>query len=336
MQIGEIGEFDLIERLLAQSGLSSSGVVLGPGDDAAALTPSPGALLLATCDSQVEGQHFQLGSRGTPEQLGRRLAAVNLSDIAAMGGQPRWALVSLSLPADTPAQFLEQVYQGLAMELKRFDASVVGGNVARSDRLVFEMTLLGEISPPEVLRRNAAQPGDAVLVTGTLGASAAGRAALDAGAATQGDRAVIERHLAPEPRVAAGRSVAASRLAHAMIDVSDGFAQDLGHICDASACGVAIDASSIPIGDETRQMAHRLNADALTWALHGGEDYELIITVPEDRVPQLVRTVEWQSGVPLTRVGTILDRTEGRWLVQDGRKLPLSSEGWQHFGKSSR
>jgi thiamine-monophosphate kinase len=329
-QIGQLGEFDLIERLLAQLGARGAGLVLGPGDDTAAIVPAPGMLLLATCDCQVEGQHFRLG-RGSPEQLGRRLAAANLSDIAAMGGQPKWSLISLCLPPDTEAQFLEQLYRGVAAEFTRFETHLIGGNVARNDRLILDMTLLGEINPDEMLTRSGAMPGDAVLVTGSLGASAAGRAVLDSGGAeAPSEQALLAAHLVPEPRVAAGRSIASTHAAHAMIDVSDGFAQDLGHICKTSACGVAIEASAIPISPATLQAADRLHASALDWALSGGEDYELILTAPSERVPELVRAVA-QLGLALTRVGELLRPEEGRWLIRDGRRTPIPSEGWQHF-----
>jgi thiamine-monophosphate kinase len=335
MQIGQLGEFDLIERLLAQIGTGGDGLILGPGDDTAAIAPTPGMLLLATCDCQVEGQHFRL-DRGSPEQIGRRLAAVNLSDIAAMGGRPRWSLISLCLPPDTDALFVEQLYRGLSNEFTRFGTHLIGGNVARSDRLILDMTLLGETLPEELLRRSGAMPGDAVLVTGSLGASAGGRAVLDSGgAASEAEQKAVAAHLVPNPRVAAGRAIASTRAAHTMIDVSDGFAQDLGHICNASACGVAIEASSIPISPETRQAAERLNAGALHWALSGGEDYELVLTAPAERVPELVRVVTAQSGLALTRVGEILRPEEGRWLIQDGQRIPLTSEGWQHFGSGS-
>jgi thiamine-monophosphate kinase len=332
MQIGQLGEFELVERLLAQVDEGGAGLVLGPGDDAAAITPTPGMLLIATCDSQVEGQHFRLG-QGSPEQLGRRLAAVNLSDIAAMGGRPRWSLVSLCLPIATEAQFLEQLYRGIASELRPFETQVIGGNVARSDRLALDMTLLGEIASDQMLKRSGAMPGDAVLVTGSLGASAAGRAILDSGGAqTPAEQVVADKHLVPEPRVVAGRAIAESRFAHAMIDISDGFLQDLGHICTASACGVEIDATAIPTSAEAQQAADRLRQNALEWALSGGEDYELILTAPNEHVSELVRTVTVKSGVTVTRVGTLLNQAEGRWLIHKGQRTPLSSIGWEHFG----
>jgi thiamine-monophosphate kinase len=211
----------------------AAGVEVGPLSEFS-LTPTPGTLVLATCDSQVEGRHF-LRSRIAPEHLGRRLAAVNLSDIAAMGGEPRWALVSLALPPETEVEFLEALYSGLVAELRRFGAAVVGGNVTGSGELLLDLTLLGEVRPEELLRRSGARPGDAILVTGTLGESAAGRALLDAGMDISAAPGAVQRHLTPEPRVEAGRALARSRLATAAIDVSDGFSQDLGRSRTARA-----------------------------------------------------------------------------------------------------
>ncbi len=329
MEAGQLGEFPLIDRLVERLS-SGRGVVLGAGDDAAALTPTPGMLLLATCDSQVEGRHFHR-SRISPEQLGRRFAAVNISDIAAMGGEPRWTLVSLALPPQTEVEFVEALYSGLVTELLRFGAAVVGGNVAASETLMLDLTLLGEVAPEQMLRRGGAQPGAEILVTGTLGESAAGRAALDAGLLGPASAAAVARHLTPEPRVAAGRALGASGLASAAIDVSDGFAQDLGHICDASNVGAEVEADALPISEATRKLAGRLGLDPINLALAGGEDYELICTAAPADVARLAALVQQQAGVPLTRVGTVLAASEGRRLrLPGGVTAPLAG-GWQHF-----
>jgi thiamine-monophosphate kinase len=334
MQIGDLGEFNLIERLLQHVGEAGPGVTLGAGDDTAAIKPSTGMLLLATCDSQVEGHHFEQ-SQISPEQLGRRLAAVNLSDIAAMGGQPRWALVSLCLPPSTEIHFIEAVYRGLTAELNRFATRIVGGNITASELLMLDLTLLGEVPPSELLRRGGARPGDTILVSGHLGSSAAGRAALNAGLDSGAARVAIEAHLTPQPRVAVGRIVAASGFGTAMIDVSDGFAQDLGHICDASGTGAIVQATALPIAAGAQEVAIALGLDVLQLALSGGEDYELIVTAPADLTGELAGSVEREAGVVLTRVGTIVSRTEGRWLEQqDGRRVPLVARGWQHFGRA--
>jgi thiamine-monophosphate kinase len=335
MQIEDLGEFPLIEQLLAQIGRSGPGVAVGAGDDAAALIPTPGMLLLATCDSQTEGRHFRR-DHISPEQLGRRLAAVNLSDIAAMGGQPRWALVSLHLPPATEASYIEAVYRGLMRELEPFSARIVGGNMAAGDQLVLDLTLLGEIAPAELLGRTGAHADDLVLVSGSLGASAAGRAALAEGLSSPEAQATIEAHLTPRARVALGRAIAKTGLATAMIDVSDGFAQDLGHICDASRVGVRINAADLPLAAETHAVAHTVGADPLQWALTGGEDYELILTAPREAAGDLARIAERELGLALTPVGTILESKAERWLEDaNAERTPLGTGGWSHFGSIS-
>ena len=167
--VGELGEFALIDRIRRTLG-EATGVAVGIGDDAAAVRPTPSKLLLATCDIQVEGRHF-IKSRITPEQLGRRAAAVNLSDIAAMGGRPTHALVSLALPVSTEVEWVERLYEGLREGFAEHGAVVIGGNLSGSAReIVIDVTLHGEADEPALLRRSGARPGDAVLVTGTLGA----------------------------------------------------------------------------------------------------------------------------------------------------------------------
>jgi len=333
MQIQELGEFALIERILKQLGAGNSGVVVGPGDDTAVIRVSPGAVLLATCDAQVEGRHF-LRAQITSEQIGRRLAAVNLSDIAAMGGQPRWALASFALPDDLDTRFVEGCVRGLAKQLREFGASVVGGNLTGGSQLVLDLTLLGEGAPESVLRRAGAIPGDAIFVTGDLGAAAAGRLALAGGLPGPDAEACIARHLSPLPRVAAGMAIAASGYAHAMIDVSDGFAQDLGHICDASRVGALVEIDRLPIATATRATAMALAEDAASLALSGGEDYELICVARDDAAARLADAVARVASVALTRVGTIVDAAEGRWLKDSsGGRLPLEQTGWQHFGR---
>lgn len=335
MQVSDLGEFPLIDRLIGQLGAGDASVVLGAGDDAAALAPTPGMLLVATCDSQVEGHHFRR-SAIAPEQLGHRLASVNLSDVAAMGAQPKWALVSLALPPATETQFLELVYTGLTAQLRRFGATIVGGNISSSEILLLDLTLLGEVAPNELLRRAGAQADDLILVSGTLGASAAGRFALDRGLTGDAARVVAGAHLTPEPRVAAGRAIATSHLATAAIDVSDGFAQDLGHICDASGTGALVQAALLPISAETAAVASTLGIDPIELALSGGEDYELICTAPPAAAVQLQALVRQATGLVLTAVGRILPQSEGRWIeTAAGSRLPLQG-GWQHFDAAFR
>jgi thiamine-monophosphate kinase len=332
MRIADIGEFGLIERIARVVGAAPEGVVAGIGDDTAIIDTGGARLLLATIDIQVEGRHFLRG-RTTPYQLGRRTAAINLSDIGAMGGEPRWALVSLALPQDLDVAWVDELYRGLRDELGRFGAAVIGGNLSGGGEIVLDLALLGEVERGRVLRRAGACPGDAVLVTGDLGASAAGRYALDAGleAADPSVAACIARHLTPAPRVKEGRTIAAHGLATAMLDLSDGLASDLGHLCDVSGVGVEIDRARLPIAAHTRTVAARLDRDLLHLALAGGEDYELLFTAPPEAVDHLIAAVADSTGTSVTVIGRIITADTGRWLVDASRRLPLRAAGWDHF-----
>ncbi len=332
MRIDELGEFGLIDRIARLTGAAPDGTVAGIGDDTAVLDIGGPRLLLATIDIQVEGRHFLRG-RTDPHDLGRRTAAINLSDIGAMGGAPRWALVSLALPPKLEVAWVESLYRGLAEELGRFGAAVVGGNLSGGEGIVIDLALLGEAEREQVLYRSGARPGDVILVTGHLGCSAAGRLALDAGLdpADPAVARVVAAHRLPWPRVRAGQAIAATGYATAMLDLSDGLASDLGHVCDASGAGALVDASLLPIDAETRRVADRLGADPVWLAVAGGEDYELLCTAPPDTVEHLRAAVKRAEDLPLTAIGRITPAAEGRRLLVDGRATPLNAAGWDHF-----
>jgi thiamine-monophosphate kinase len=332
MRIADIGEFGLIDRIAALTGPAPAGTVTGIGDDTAVLDTGGPRLLLATIDIQVEERHF-IRDRIEPYVLGRRTAAINLSDIGAMGGQPRWALVSLALPSDLEVAWVEELYRGLREELVRFDAAVVGGNLSGSDRVVLDLVLLGDIERGRVLRRDGARPGDVVLVTGDLGASAAGRFALDAGLDPSDTvvAAAIERHLTPRPRVREGQAIASAGGATAMLDLSDGLAGDLRHITDASHAGARVDLARLPVTDATRAVAARLGLDPVRLAVAGGEDYELLFTAPPAMVESLRRAVETATGVPVTAIGEIVRAEAGCQFVDGDRATPVDVAGWDHF-----
>ncbi len=332
LTIADVGEFEVIARLKQRFARSGVGIVRGIGDDTAVLRPSPGYLVLATTDAAVEGVHF-LRASTTPRLLGQRVLAVNLSDIAAMGGIPRWALVSLSLPETTPLDFIDDLAAGLGEEAARFGVGIVGGNLARSpERLVLDLTLLGEGEPDRVVYRTGARAGDRVLVTGTLGDAAAGLAVLlgDAPSGLPGADELIGRQRLPTPRVEAGRVIARSGLATAMIDVSDGLASDLGHLCEDNGLGATVFADQLPLSAAIQTLAATVGRDPLDWALHGGEDYELLLTAPSERVAQLTAAVQ-AVGVRLTDVGEMTERA-GIWLQRPGgQREPLRGTLWRHF-----
>lgn len=326
-RVGELGEFALIDAL-AKRLPAGDGVVVGIGDDTAALATSPGQLLLATTDGQVEGVHF-LRDGTPPDALGHRALASNLSDIAAMGGRPRWALVALTLPSDLELRWLEALYDGLGALARTHGVGVVGGNVSRSGgAIVIDVTLLGEVAPERRLTRAGACHGDAIYVTGHPGASAGGlelilKPALRAAVGEAVAAALLEAHWRPEPRVEAGQLLAASGRATAAIDVSDGLAGDLGHVLAASHVGATLDEASLPLGDALRALERVGGASARELVLHGGEAYELLFCCG-DAPPDL--------SVPVTRVGTI-DAAPGlRLRGVDGIVRELATRGHVHFG----
>ncbi|HLZ10634.1 MAG TPA: thiamine-phosphate kinase [Chloroflexota bacterium] len=336
LRVADIGEFDLIDRIRQQLDRSGTGIVFGVGDDSAVLRPDPGRVILATTDSSVEDIHFRLSST-TPELLGRRVLAVNLSDIAAMGGRPRWALLTLNLPSNTTVEFVERFAAGLSAEAALYDTVVVGGNLARSpDRLIVDITLLGDGEPENILYRHGAHPGDRVLVTGTLGDSAAGLALLrgETSAVPSDHEFLVGRHRLPIPRVEAGRAIGASRLATAMLDLSDGLASDLVHICQASQVGATIHANQVPLSDELSRLAASSDHDPVDWALHGGEDYELLLTAPAASIDPLVALLHARQ-VRLTEIGEVTEGS-GLTLVVNGRRESLGGASWHHFGAGSR
>jgi len=335
MRVSELGEFPLIDRLAEIVGVARPDVVVGIGDDVAVLAVTEDELLLATVDSQVEDVHF-LRDRITPRQLGRRALAINLSDIASMGGEARYALVSLALPPDTEVAWIEEVYRGLREEADRFGVIVVGGNMARSPSGAFlDVCVLGRVRREHLLLRSGAQPGDRVLVTGQLGDSAAGLALLlkpelDVIAADR--ELLLARHFTPTPRLREAAVIARTRQATAMIDVSDGLSSDVGHICERSGVGVRLWAARLPISTATRRVAELVGKPPWRLALEGGEDFELCFTAPPEAVEELSTRVCRETGTPVTVVGEILPADEGQWLVlEDGREVPLEAGGWEHF-----
>ena len=335
MKISEIGEFKLIDRLRQQMPAARPDLRVGIGDDTAVWQPTAGAAVLATVDSQVEGRHFLRG-KASPYQIGRKSLAVNLSDIAAMGGTPACVLVSLGLPNDLDVEFVDELYRGLRDEGPPYALSIAGGNFSSADQIFVDVTLFGEIDPRQMLLRSGARPGDVVLVTGNLGAASVGVDVLTAErelpVRPAAREAVLRAALTPTPRVREGQLIARSGLATAMIDISDGLAADIGHICDESGTSVRLFAEPLPIANTTVEVSTAMGRDPLDPALHGGEDYELLVTAPHANAEPLIALVQSQTGTPLTVIGDILEKSEARTFIRgNGRMIPLHARGWNHF-----
>ena len=304
-------EFELIRRYFMRPG-ADPGVVLGVGDDGAVLEPTPGLHQVSVIDTMVEGVHFPEAYNAI--DVGYRVVAVNLSDIAAMGAIPRWMTLALSMPA-ADRDWLEAFAEGLYTAAREFGVALVGGDTTSADQLVLTVQLTGEVEPGMALTRSGAEPGDGIYVTGTLGDAAAGLDGLTNGRPV---RQLVDRYVRPSARVRYGREL--SGKANAAIDVSDGLAGDLGRLLEASGVGAEIDIEALPLSDALRDYCP---VDAQRgFALSGGDDYELCftssVTPPDPGV------------MPLTRIGTIV---EGAGLVArlDGVEIDIDDASYRHF-----
>jgi thiamine-monophosphate kinase len=339
-RVEDIGEFGLIRRigeLIDKEGIRSEQVTLGIGDDTAAFLPRPGYELLLTCDCIVEGRHY-LPDSIRPLDLGRRAMVVNISDIGAMGGKPLYALISLGLKAEISVQDVEEIYRGFLLELNPFGASIIGGNITKSGNGMFiDITLVGEVEQGRAVRRSGAKPGDSILVTGYPGQSAAGLQLLlqEPNDPKIKEHPLVKIYNTPSHRAQLGEAIAQTGYASAMIDTSDGFLGDLGHICEESRVGAELFKERLPISQLLQEAALKLHWDPYDFFLGESDDYELIITCLPQDVDRIRSTVSQCSPVSLTEVGRITgDPSEIFLLLSDGAKRPVKPSGWDHFRKS--
>ncbi len=337
--LADIGEFGLIHRiheLIKKEGVQAPEVTLGIGDDTASFRPREGYEQLVTCDCVVEGRHY-LPDFITPLDLGRRAMTMNLSDIAAMGGGPLYALVSLGLKADMPVADVKDIYRGFIMELNPFGASIIGGNITKTmDATFIDITLIGEVEQDKLMRRSTARVEDVILVTGYPGQSAAGLKLMLHSKPTKDlqKHPLVRSFNSPSHRIKEGQAVANSRLASAMIDTSDGFLGDLGHICQESGVGALLIQEQFPISEDLRQAALQLKLDPYKLFLQESDDYELIITCSPEHAAQIHSTIAAVSDMPVTEVGRTTDAAGDIQLkLPDGSQHPITSVGWDHFAK---
>ncbi|MHC2994482.1 MAG: thiamine-phosphate kinase [Candidatus Atribacteria bacterium] len=340
MKISEISEFGLIKRISKDTIIDPQNILLGIGDDCAAYYSSPDKIVLATCDMLVENIHFTL-STCSPRQLGRKAMAVNISDIAAMGGVPRQALLSLGASSSTSVEFVDQLADGLKEEAKLFKINIVGGDTVHSSLgLVINITLIGEVEPDLIVKRSTAKPGDLIMVTGELGGSAAGLILLleeekISSIPIKIAEEVKLAHLSPVPCIKEGRIIAKERLATSMIDISDGLASDLTRICEASVVGAKIYASKIPILSAVRKVAKLIKKDPLDLALYGGEDYELLFTVSTKKADGIIKLLKKELGTKISIIGEIKDKKEGIKIEDlQGKIVDLQAKGYNHFSET--
>jgi thiamine-monophosphate kinase len=332
MKVSDLGEFGLI-ALLAEivdktknhKDSSWQRLVIGIGDDTAAWQ-AMGAVQLATTDSLVEGTHFDLNVI-TWEELGWKAIAVNLSDIAAMGGTPEYALVSLALPGELETDNVAGLYRGMAEIACRFGVAIAGGNIASADKTVINVTVLGSLESNFMLTRSGAVPGDRIAVTGYTGLSAAGLRMLKQNLRFDPETTQLfrEAHLTPMPRVDEGQ-ILLHRSVKAAIDISDGLLSDLAHICQASKVSARINQDALPIHPALKK---NFESDFLQLALSGGEDYELLFTACNMIMTRLRKTMP----CPVTVIGEITGDKPGQVEIvdSDGKTIPYEKSGWEHF-----
>ena len=320
-------EFRLIERLRELTAQPRDDVRIGIGDDAAVLAPPPGKELVVAIDTLVEGVHFPPGTAAA--DIGWKALAVNLSDLAAMGASPAWALLALTLPR-ADAAFVEGFAEGFAKLAQPHRLALVGGDTTRGP-LTISVAVHGFVPPGQALTRAGARVGDAVLVTGTLGDAAAGLHALQHPPRDDDGRAglrgfLIERFNRPTPRLAVGTALRGQ--ATACVDVSDGLLADLGHICVASGVAAEIEAALLPRSSALLELYD--DTTALHFALSGGDDYELCFTAPAARVAELQAGLA-RLGCGATKIGRIVEGEGVRVCAADGAPLATDRPGWEHF-----
>jgi thiamine-monophosphate kinase len=342
-RLADVGERALLEYLRSRIPVGD-GVVVGIGDDAAAVQPAAG-LTLVTTDCMVEGVHFTR-EWAPPVLVGRKALSINLSDIGAMAGAARHALVSLCLPPDLPVAFVDGLYDGLLERTAEANVSLIGGNVAATPGpVVIDITLIGY--GETLLRRGGARPGDKIVVTGGLGAAAAGLLLLRQGARlteegqlaatgiwTDSSREAVIRclraQLDPTPPLAIGRALAEDEMARAAIDLSDGLSSDLRRICEESGVGARVLADLVPVDASAQALARAQGGDAFALALHGGEDYQLLVAVPPDRLEDVVELGNvWNMS--MTAVGEFTEGSEVVLEQSGGGSVPLVPAGYDHF-----
>ncbi|MGH2764866.1 MAG: thiamine-phosphate kinase [Actinomycetota bacterium] len=330
----ELSERDLVRGIRKVLSGKAPGVVVAVGDDAAVVEPGRHQGVL-TADMLVEGVHFELGATSAHD-LGYKAISVNVSDVAAMGGSPRYGLACLGLSEGIEAAWVMELYGGMREAADEYGMAIVGGDTSRADRAVVSVTLSGEVAEGRAVTRSGARAGDVLVVTGSLGGSAGGlRIARDAGRhrtdalSTEWGRSLLAIHERPRARVGEGQALGAAG-ARAMIDLSDGLAIDLGRLCEESGVGARVRLPDLPITPGLVDLSAATDADPLDLALHGGEDYELLAALPPDAVEEARRTIVERFGTRLTEIGEVV---EGSGLVALRGELeePLEPKGWDHF-----
>lgn len=330
MKLKDIGEFGFIERIKGGCLIRNENVIIGIGDDSCVFKTSAEVASLLTTDMLVEQIHFLLEAI-PPYQLGRKSLAVNMSDIAAMGGTPKEAVLSVAIPDTVDLEYLDALYDGMKAMAKEFEVNLLGGDTTSSPGpLIINIALVGEAQKEEVLYRSTAKVGDVVFLTGPVGSAAAGLDIILKGRGADEWEELIEAHHNPYPQIKTGRIIASMKVANSLIDVSDGVAADLGHICTESKLGAIIEEEMIPTTAQFRAYCAKFQEDSRHLSLHVGEDYVLLGTVPEESATRLQKALE-SNGCQFHPVGKTVAESGLRLEGSDGSVEVIGAIGWDHF-----
>ena len=330
-------EDEMVEQIAASAcGRRNTGLRLGMGDDAALLAPTPRTEMVLTCDWFVEGNHF-LRDRHPPESVGWKCLARALSDIAAMGARPKCFLLGLALPTNLPRGWLGKFLIGLRRASREYRCPLVGGDTTKKREISISVTVMGQVRANGAIRRSGAKPGDVIFVSGRLGEAEMGLRKLRClrGRTTQTESS-LRKHLYPQPRLEVGQWLAKSNVVSAMMDISDGLSSDLPRLCAASGVGAFIEAANLPLPagfmDPTEDGHSQVEPSTLDLALDGGDDYELLFTVPRRRAARIPSRI---GKVGLSRIGEVT-RSRRILLCSSGHTTPLLARGWDPFRRPAR
>jgi len=333
MKVNSIGEFALIDRIRAKVPSAGDRLLVGIGDDSAAIEPTAGCVTLAATDMLIEGVHFDLRWHDLVN-LGRKSLNVNISDILVMGGVPLYALLSLAIPPSISVEALDELFTGFNEVCAEHGIILTGGDTSSSPHgLMISVALLGETGPSSIIRRSGASPGDAVFVTGTLGNSAAGLKLLQSGNRLPADSDhlfLTQRHLNPRPRRDAVTVLVAEALATSMIDISDGLSSELNHLARSSGVGMRVQANSLPSSPALKRFAESTGTSLSDLTLHGGEEYEVLFTTNPQKSAQARQLIS-QGKLDATEIGLVYDGSGVMLEQQDGSETALEPRGFEHF-----
>jgi thiamine-monophosphate kinase len=333
MDLKKIGEFGFINKISRSCVIRPDNIIRAIGDDAAAFTVAADEVSLITTDLLVERIHF-IRKTITGFDLGYKALAVNLSDIAAMGGEAREAFVSIGIPQTCPLDYLEAVYDGIKHLAAKFDVNILGGDTTGSEiDLIINVVVHGTAAKNKLLRRDAAKPGDIIFSTGHLGNSNAGLHLIlnNLPVDSAEMRALYRAHVLPEPHLREGSFLADQSGIRAAIDISDGLSSDLGHIAEQSGVGATIYASEIPVSDALQKFCGIYGFDPLEYALGGGEDYTLLCTAAPEKAKEIAQKFQNEFNRPLFSIGKVTADSRLETIYPDDTSKPISARGWDHF-----